>query len=88
MPQKTQSSYHHIARLFTHEFWRRPKNENIQIDVDELFGDMDLPADQLQLMKQTMKDVDMTQSYIDNSNELVKTGNHAEVIRILTEHRR
>lgn len=64
------------------------KNENIQIDVDELFGDMDLPADQLEVMKQTMKDVDMTQSYIDNSNELVKTGNHAEVIRILTEHRR
>jgi ankyrin repeat protein len=64
------------------------KNENIQIDVDELFGDIDLPADQLEMMKQTMKDVDMTQSYIDNSNELVKTGNHAEVIRILTEHRR
>lgn len=64
------------------------KNENIQIDVDELFDDMDLPADQLEMMKQTMKDVDMTQSYIDNSNELVKTGNHAEVIRILTKHRR
>jgi ankyrin repeat protein len=63
-------------------------NENIQIDVDELFGDMDLPADQLEMMKQTMKEVDMTQSYVDNSNELVKTGNHAEVIRILTEHRR
>lgn len=64
------------------------RNEDIQIDVDELFGDMDVPADQLEMMKQAMKDVDMMQSYIDNSNEIVKTGNHAEVIRILTEHRR
>lgn len=64
------------------------RGENIQIDVDELFGDMDLPAEQLEMMKQAMKDVDMTQSYIDNSNELVKKGHHAEVIRILTEYRR
>jgi len=64
------------------------KNENIQIDVNDLFGDMDLPADQLEMMKQTTREIDMTQNYIDNSNELVKTGNHAEVIRILTEHRR
>ena len=59
-----------------------------QIDVDELFGDMDLTADQLELMKQTMKDVDLTQNYIDNSNELIKSGRIAEVIRILTEHGR
>ena len=64
------------------------KTENIQIDVDESFGDMDLPADQLEMMKQAMEGVDMTQTYVDNSNELVKAGNHAEVIRILTEHRR
>lgn len=64
------------------------KAENIQIDVGELYGDMDLPADQLEMMKQAMEDVDMTQTYVDNANELVKTGNHAEVIRILAEHRR
>lgn len=64
------------------------KEENIQIDVEELFGEMDLPADQLEMMKQTMSDVDMTQIYIDNSNELVETGDHAEVIRVLTKHLR
>ncbi|HBE67481.1 MAG TPA: ankryin [Planctomycetaceae bacterium] len=62
------------------------KKENIEIDVDELFSDMDLPSDQLEMMKQSIKNVDMTQTYIDNSNELVKTGNHAEVIHILTKH--
>ena len=64
------------------------KSDIFQIDVKRLFGDMDLPAVQMELMKQFMKDVDMTQSYIDNSIELAKTGNHAEVIRILTEHGR
>ena len=64
------------------------KYEDIPADVDELLGDMDLPDDQLEMMKQAMRDFDMTQSYIDSSNELVKKGNHAEVIRILAEHRR
>lgn len=63
------------------------ENENIQIDVDEIFGDMDLPADQLNMLRETMRDVDMTQEYIGSSNELAEKGNHAEVIRILTEHR-
>ncbi len=63
------------------------KNENIQVDVDELFGDTDLPSDQIELMKQTVKEIDMTQQYVDTSHELVRTGSHAEVIRILTEHR-
>jgi len=64
------------------------KSENIQVDIDELYRDMDLPADQLEVMKKAMENVDLTQSYIDSSNELAKTGNHAEVIRILTEHGR
>ena len=59
-----------------------------QIDVDALFRDRDLPADRLEWLKQTMKYVDMKRSYIDSSNEIAKTGNHAEVIRILSEHRR
>ena len=58
--------------------------EGMQIDSDELFNEMDLPTDQLEIMKQAIKDVDMAQSYIEASNECVKTGNHAEVIRILT----
>ncbi len=68
-------------------FLKNLKNAT-KIDVGELFGDMDLPADQLEVIKQTRKDVDMAQIYIDNINELVKTGDHAEVIRILTERRR
>lgn len=64
------------------------RSENIQIDLDDMFGDMDLEPDQLEVIKQSMKDFDMTQNYIDNSNEIVRRGNHAEVIRILTEHRR
>lgn len=63
-------------------------NENIQVDVDELFGDMDLPSDQLDTIKQNIRDINMAQNYIDNCNELIKTGDHAEVIRILTKHRR
>jgi ankyrin repeat protein len=59
--------------------------ENLQVDVDELFGDMDLPADQMEMMKQAMKEVDMAQQYIDSSSELVRSGRHAEVIRILSE---
>lgn len=61
------------------------KEEDIKIDVDELLRDMDLPTEQLEMMKQTMKNVDMAQSYADNTNELVRSGNHAEVIRILTQ---
>ncbi len=64
------------------------RKENIQIDVDEMLAEMDLPTDQLEMMKQAIKNVDITQSYIDNLNELVKTGDNAEVIRILNEHRR
>ena len=46
---------------------------------------MELPAEQLEMMKEAVKDLDMTQNYIDNSNELAKNGQHAEVIRILAD---
>ena len=62
------------------------KEENIQIDVDELFGNMDLPPDQLAMMKQHLENVDMAENYIQNSKSIVELGNHAKVIRILTEH--
>lgn len=64
------------------------KNDIVQIDIGGILGDMELPADQMEMLKQLMKDVDIAQSYIDRSNEVAKTGNHAEVSRILTEHRR
>ena len=61
------------------------RRENIQIDHDELFGDMDLPPEQLEILKQSMQDFDMVQSYIDSSNEIARKGNHSEVIRVLKE---
>ena len=62
------------------------KKENIQIDVDEMFADMDLPKEQLEQMKSMVGEIDMTQHYIDNSTELAKTGDHAAVIQILQSH--
>ena len=62
------------------------KEENIEVDVNEMFADIDLPADQLDRMKQSIANVDMAQSYIDSSKAMAASGNHAEVIRILTEH--
>lgn len=61
--------------------------ENIRIDVDQLFGDMDLPAEQLEVIKNAVKETDLAENYINNATELARTGNHAEVIRILTELR-
>ncbi|TVP98324.1 MAG: hypothetical protein EA381_12730 [Planctomycetaceae bacterium] len=43
---------------------------------------------ELEMMKQALQGVDRAQSYIDSANEIVRTGNHAEVIRILSELRR
>ncbi|QTN34351.1 ankyrin repeat domain-containing protein [Akkermansiaceae bacterium] len=62
------------------------REEDIQVDFDDMFGDMDLEPDQLEVIKQSMEGFDMAQNYIDNSKGLVERGNHAEVIRILAEH--
>ena len=62
------------------------KKENIQIDVDDMFADMDLPKDQLEQMKSMVGNIDMTQNYIDNSTGLAETGDHATVIEILESH--
>lgn len=62
------------------------KKENIQIDVDDMFADMDLPEDQLEQIKSMMGNIDMAQSYIDNSTNLAETGDHAAVVEILESH--
>ncbi|MFC1757482.1 ankyrin repeat domain-containing protein [Planctomycetota bacterium] len=62
------------------------KKENIQIDSDEMFAEMDLSEDQLEQMKQMVGNIDMTQTYIDSSTELAETGDHASVIQILESH--
>ena len=62
------------------------KQENIQVDVDEMFADMDLPKDQLEQMKSMVGNIDMTQNYIENSTDLAESGDHAAVIQILESH--
>lgn len=68
------------------EVYEYLKAENIQIDADEMFAEMDLPPEQLAIMKQTIGTLDLAENYVKNSKRLVETGNHGEVIRILTEH--
>ena len=62
------------------------KQENIQVDVDEMFADMDLPKDQLEQMKSMVGNIDMTQNYIKDSTDLAESGHHAAVIQILESH--
>ncbi len=63
------------------------KKENLPIDVDNFIGDMDLPDDQIEFLKEAMNNINLGQSYVDRLNELKDTGNHAEIIRILSEYR-
>lgn len=62
------------------------KQENIQIDVEEMFADTDLSKDELEQMKSAIGNIDMTQNYIDNSTGLAESGDHASVIQILESH--
>jgi uncharacterized protein len=63
------------------------KKENMQIDTEDIFDEMDLHSDQLKILREEVSKVDMAESYFQNSTEIVESGNHAEVIRILTEHK-
>ncbi|MDB4673324.1 ankyrin repeat domain-containing protein [Verrucomicrobiales bacterium] len=56
------------------------------LDVDTLFAGMDIPADQLDVIKQNLKNFDPAQENTDSSIQLSEPENHAEVIRILIEH--
>ena len=69
------------------EVYKLLKQENMQIDTGDIFDDMDLPPDQLKMLKEEMGKVDMAESYLQNSPEIAESGNHAEVIRILTGHK-
>ena len=62
------------------------KEEQITVDVDELFNDLDVPAEQLESLKEIVRDLDMAETYVENVKDIVASGDHAEVIRILTEH--
>jgi ankyrin repeat protein len=53
--------------------------------VDTSLDGLDVPADELAAWKELMRNIDPAQGYIDSCTSLAKKGNHAEVIRILTE---
>lgn len=67
--------------------YRLLQKENFQVESDELFDDMDLPADQLKMLKEQVSKVDLAESYLQNSKDIVESGDHAEVIHILSEHK-
>ena len=77
---------HYVASGPDPDVYNYLKEENIQFDVNELFSDMDVPPEQLVEMKQTMQNVDMAENYLENSNSLIESGNHTEVIEVLAKH--
>lgn len=66
------------------EVVKQLRKMDTRIDVEAMFADMDLPPDELAALLEAVGDVDMVQSYIDAATEIMHTGNHAEVIRILS----
>jgi len=62
------------------------KQQNYRVNVDELLTGVELPPDQLAMLKQQMAKIDMAEGYLEASKRLVASGNHAETIRILREH--
>lgn len=57
--------------------------ETVDFNMDEIFGEMDLPEDQLQLMKSMMGQVNLSEQYVTAANENVEKGDHAAVISLL-----
>ncbi len=61
-----------------------------ELDVDDILGDAlaatDLSNEEMQQLKQSIQEIDLAESYLESSKELARSGNHAEVIRILEEH--
>jgi len=62
------------------------KEESIEVDVDEMFTDMDLSAEEMAAIRQAVANVDLAENYLQNSKQLAESADHAEVIRIMTEH--
>jgi len=61
------------------------KEESINVEFQDLIDDMGLDPEAVEVIKQSMQDYDMVESYIASSRALVEEGNHAEVIRLLSE---
>lgn len=70
------------------EVYEMLKKEDFKVDVDELFGEMDLPMEQMDLHREAFENLDMAESYLENSKSLAESGNYEEVIRILKEHQK
>lgn len=59
--------------------------EALSIDVDEMFSELDLPDEQLEVLKQSVEGMNLADQYVETSKQLVENGNHAKVIRILSD---
>ena len=62
------------------------KDGEIQVDLDEMFDEMDLSPDELAALKEHAGGIDMAESYLENAREVAESGDHAQVIRLLEEH--
>lgn len=62
------------------------KSEDMKPDYDELLNDSGFSADEIKSMKEIMKAHDPVRDYIETCNEILKEGDHHEVVRILQNH--
>ena len=62
------------------------RNEGIDMGLQSMYDELDLPEDALAMLKQSPQFLDPVQSYIDASNEIARKGNHDEVIEILRNY--
>jgi uncharacterized protein len=66
--------------------YEHAKNTDYFITPLTIIESLDLPPEQLELIKSQMKDFDMAEFYRDSANRIAQEGDHARVIRILQEH--
>jgi len=63
------------------------KDQNIRIEVEELFRDAEMSAEDLAVVKERMANFDMAENYFQIARKNVESGDHAKVICILSAHR-
>ncbi|SIO62125.1 Ankyrin repeat [Singulisphaera sp. GP187] len=61
------------------------KSEDFRIDPNELFADLDLPADQIEMLKSESVKLDIAEQYRASADRVALEGDHQEVIRILSQ---
>jgi ankyrin repeat protein len=62
------------------------KERNMQIDMEAMFDGLEMSVEDLAATKELMANVHMADNYVESCKRIVESGNHAEVIRILSKH--